>query len=139
MRTALQLLVTAVLLPFAAVLHAEDLTPRVEILVQASESWDGTALPAFPRGTPQISIVRITVPPHVRMAMHKHPFINAGVLLSGELIVETAAGATRRVLAGEALVEVTDQWHFGRNEGEEPAEIIVFYAGEVGGVLSIEQ
>lgn len=61
--------------------------------------------------------------------MHEHPVINAGVLLKGELTVVTEGGKTLHLKAGDALIEVVDTWHYGKNEGAEPAEIIVFYAG----------
>ena len=61
--------------------------------------------------------------------MHKHGVINAGFLLSGELTVVTEDGSTLQLKAGEALVEVVNTWHYGKNAGTVPAEIVVFYAG----------
>jgi quercetin dioxygenase-like cupin family protein len=54
--------------------------------------------------------------------------INAGVLLEGQLKVVTEAQKRLHLQAGDAVVEVVDQWHYGMNAGTEPAEIIVFYA-----------
>ncbi len=54
-------------------------------LSKTVSSWDGGILPAFPEGQPEITILRITVPPGVSLPEHKHPVINAGVLLRGEL------------------------------------------------------
>ena len=34
--------------------------------------------------------------------------------------------------AGDPIVEVVNTWHYGKNEGNEPAELIVFYAGIQG-------
>jgi quercetin dioxygenase-like cupin family protein len=61
--------------------------------------------------------------------MHQHPYINAGVLLSGALTVVTELDETKHLKAGDALIEVVNKWHYGRNEGSEPAVILVFYAG----------
>jgi quercetin dioxygenase-like cupin family protein len=63
------------------------------------------------------------------LPLHKHPVINAGVVLRGRLTVVTEDGATLHLSAGEAAVEVVDRWHYGWNEGDEPVEIVVFYAG----------
>ena len=52
-----------------------------------------------------------------------------GILLKGELTVVTEEKETLHVKAGDAIAEVVDKWHYGKNEGNEPAEIIVFYAG----------
>lgn len=103
--------------------------PRVEELAQTGRSWDGTALPAYPQGEPEITILHITIPPKHKLAWHKHPVINAGYLLAGELTVTTSAEETLQLTAGEAIVEVVDKWHYGENTGEEAAEIVVFYAG----------
>ena len=40
---------------------------------------------------------------------------------------------------GGALIEVVDQWHRGLNDADEPAEIIVFYAGVVGETITIKK
>jgi quercetin dioxygenase-like cupin family protein len=76
-----------------------------------------------------VTILRITIPPHTALPEHKHPVINAGVLLSGELTVVSERNETLRLEAGDPIVELVNQWHHGVNEGDEPAVILVFYAG----------
>ncbi|HYN77899.1 MAG TPA: hypothetical protein VES73_08905 [Lamprocystis sp. (in: g-proteobacteria)] len=39
--------------------------------------------------------------------------------------------------AGDSLVEVVGKWHYGVNEGTEPAVILVFYAGEAGTPITL--
>ena len=104
----------------------------MEVLLQDTVTWDGQALPAYPESQPQITIVRLTVPPGAALPEHRHPIINGGVLLSGELTVRTESGQEKRLQAGDALLEVVDTWHFGRNTGTEPAVAIVFYVGAEG-------
>jgi len=41
--------------------------------------------------------------------------------------------------AGDAIAEVVNTWHYGKNEGDMPAEIIVFYAGTEGLPITIQQ
>ncbi len=55
--------------------------------------------------------------------------INAGVLLRGQLTVVTETGETLHLKVGDPIVELVDKWHYGSNDGENPTEIIVFYAG----------
>jgi quercetin dioxygenase-like cupin family protein len=102
---------------------------KVDVLSKTSYSWDGTALPNYPKGRPEITILRIKIPPGVKLPMHEHPVINAGVLLNGELTVMTKGGKTLHLKAGDSIVEVVNKWHYGKNDGNTPAEIIVFYAG----------
>jgi quercetin dioxygenase-like cupin family protein len=61
--------------------------------------------------------------------MHKHPVINAGVLIKGNLTVTTESGRILELKAGDPIIEVVETWHYGQNKGDQPAEIIVFYAG----------
>lgn len=109
----------------------------VDVLAKTTSSWDGTRLPHYPEGTPQITILRIKIPPGVQLPLHEHPVINAGVLLSGELTVTTEEGRTLHLKAGDSIVEVVNKWHSGKNEGKSTAEIIVFYAGAVGTPITI--
>ncbi len=104
----------------------------VEVLLKDRVSWDGTELPAYPDGEPEITIVRLTVPPGQALPDHQHPVINGGVLLRGELTVRSEQGVERRLRAGDALLEVVDSWHAGHNSGSEPAVAIVFYVGARG-------
>ena len=106
-----------------------DTEVRAVQLVKSTVSWNGQPLPAYQTGTPEITILKITIPPHHTLPLHKHPVINAGVLLKGELTVITESGKVLNLKPNDPIVEVVDTWHYGRNDGDKPAEIIVFYAG----------
>ena len=114
-------------------------TVKVDVLAKTSASWDGKSLPNYAKGKPEITILRIKIPQGVQLPLHKHPVINAGVLLKGELTVVTKDQETLHLKAGDSIVEVVDKWHYGINEGNEPAEIIVFYAGVQGIPITIKQ
>jgi len=111
----------------------------VDVLAKTSASWDGRDLPDYAKGKPEITILRIKIPPKVQLPLHEHPVINAGVLLKGELTVVTEDRETLHLKAGDSIVEVVDKWHYGINEGNEPAEIIVFYAGVQGTPITIKK
>ncbi len=102
---------------------------EVNVLAKTSKSWNGHTLPRYSKGKPEITILRISIPPHTDLAWHEHPEINAGVMISGELTVITDKQDTLYLQAGDPIVEVVNTWHFGKNEGDEPVDIIVFYAG----------
>lgn len=109
---------------------AEDLAGvKTEVLAKTSLSWDGSHLPDYSKGTPEITILRIKIPVGAQLPLHTHPIINAGVLLSGELTVVTEDNKTLHLKAGDSIVEVVNKWHYGKNEGDKTAEILVFYAG----------
>jgi quercetin dioxygenase-like cupin family protein len=113
--------------------------PKTEVvkLVESTKSWNGAPLPAYPAGTPQVTILKITIPPHTALKTHKHPVINAGVVLKGELSVSTETGESMVIKAGEPIVELVNIWHYGKNDGNEPVELIVFYAGIEGTPITV--
>lgn len=100
-------------------------------LVQSTKSWNGQRLPCYPTTQPEITILRISIAPGARVPLHFHPVINAGVLLTGQLKIETANGALLHLKVGESIVEIVNMAHYGINDGAVPAEIIVVYAGSV--------
>jgi quercetin dioxygenase-like cupin family protein len=110
---------------------------RAETLWKSTRSWDGQLLPAYPAGQPEVTILRITIPPGTALPEHQHPVINAGVLLEGELTVRTEHGKVIQLRAGDALSEVVNTWHAGANEGKIPAVILVVYAGTDGMPVSL--
>ena len=119
---------------------AEDLNAiQTDVLAKSGLSWDGSRLPDYPKGSPELTILRIKIPPGVQLALHNHPIINAGLLLDGELTVVTEDNKTLHLKAGESIVEVVNKWHYGKNEGSKTAEILVFYAGVLGTPITIEK
>jgi quercetin dioxygenase-like cupin family protein len=110
----------------------DDTAVTVGVLDKATSSWNGETLPPYLTGQPEVTILKISIPPHFQLPLHRHPVINAGVLLKGELTVFTKEGKTLHLEAGDPIIEVVNTWHYGINEGNEPAEIIVFYAGIQG-------
>ena len=94
-------------------------------------------MPAYPQGKPEITILRISIPPGTKLDTHSHPVINAGVLISGQLTVVTTDGKTLHLKAGDPIVEVVNTLHYGMNEGKVPAEIVVFYAGVVDTPITV--
>ncbi len=112
---------------------------RVDVLTKTSLSWDGSLLPDYPKGTPEITILRIEIPPGVQLSFHNHPTINAGVLLEGELTVVTEDNKILHLKAGDSIVEVVNKRHYGKNEGTKSAELVVFYAGVPDTPITIEK
>lgn len=120
--------------------RATPATPQVEshVLAKTAASWDGKTLPSYPTSQPEITILRLRIPPGTELPWHTHPVINAGVLISGELTVVTTTGQTLVLRAGDSIVEVVDTMHRGFSTGEEHADIIVFYAGTPGQAITVK-
>ena len=131
------LLILATLLACNVALAADGGGVKSEKLLATSSSWDGKAYPAYPAGQPHVTLLRITIPPHTSLDWHKHPVINAGVLTAGTLLVVSESGQSNRLNAGEGLIELVDAWHYGHNDGDDVAEILVIYAGEQGTPVTV--
>ncbi|MCP5420864.1 MAG: cupin domain-containing protein [Gammaproteobacteria bacterium] len=138
MKTLIQCLLLSFLVTACAVPEYSEHIQSTQ-LIKTTTSWNGQPLPAYPDGTPEITILRITIPPKGLVPLHLHPVINAGVLLKGKLSVTTEAGDELHLEPNEPIVEVVNTWHYGKNEGDTPAEILVFYAGKVGTPVTITQ
>lgn len=118
--------------------HSE-INTEVEVvtLAKTSQSWNGASLPDYLDGNPEITILQITIPPKTKLALHKHPEINAGVVLKGTLTVVSESGEQTQIHAGEPIVELVNAWHFGKNDGRVPVKLIVFYAGVKGTPITV--
>jgi len=123
----------ALLVGISAAWAADAPAIRAEHLLTTQKSWDGKPYPAYPAGQPEATVLRITIPPHAVLPWHQHPVINVGYMLAGELEVENReTGMKTTIRAGDVLPELVGTVHRGRNPGDEPAVILVFYAGVVG-------
>ncbi len=109
----------------------------LEKLMESTQSWNGDTLPAYPTGQPKITIIKVTIPPNVKLELHEHLVINAGVLITGELTVVDEHGNKLELKAGDPIIELVNTFHYGINEGSETAEIIVVYAGDVATPITV--
>ncbi|WP_298775851.1 cupin domain-containing protein [uncultured Shewanella sp.] len=123
---------------YAHDVHGKQQGIAVDVITKSDTSWDGTLLPHYATGQPEITILKITVQPGATLPIHEHPYINAGILMTGELtVVRKDNGKTLHLKAGDSITELVNTWHYGKNEGKVPAEIIVFYAGIKGKPITI--
>ena len=112
---------TQLTLCFSALFLSESLlhaaTPssvKTETLLKSESSWEKTPYIAYPSGTPELSVVKITIPPHTELPWHTHPFPIAGYILSGEITLEKKeTGERQLVTAGQAVPETVNIAHRG--------------------------
>ena len=113
--------------------YALEVTPAVKVtpLVKTTTSWDGNPV-VYPRGQAEITGIIIELAVGGETGWHEHPVPSFAVVLEGTLEVTLRDGRKNRLGPGEALVEVVDTAHNGRNVGDRPVKLVVFYAGEAG-------
>jgi quercetin dioxygenase-like cupin family protein len=108
-----------------------------EVLVQTDKSWNGKPYTHYPAGQVQLTTLKVTLAPHTALPWHTHPFPNVVYVLSGTLTLhDKASGKTLVVHQGEAVGESVDDVHRGE-AGDQPAVLIITYAGVPGTPTSI--
>ncbi len=105
---------------------------HADILAKSTASWNGKPYTAYLAGQPQLTVLKMTIPPHTALPWHTHPFPNAGYVLSGELTIEDkASGKIQTFHAGEAFTESVDDVHRGVS-GNTQTVLVITYAGVPG-------
>jgi quercetin dioxygenase-like cupin family protein len=108
---------------------------EVQELMRADASWNGVAYGAYPQGTAEPVVAKITIPAHQELNWHSHPMPSFAYVLSGEITVEDKEGNKKRFTAGDVMPETVNTVHRGM-VGDQPATFIVFYVRTKGMPLS---
>ena len=107
-------------------------------VLKAQTSWDGKPI-VYPAGQAEVTGLIIEIAPGGETGWHLHPVPSFGVVLEGELQVQLKNGEVKRLQAGDALAEVVNTAHNGRNVGSTAVKLVVFYAGAAGQALTVKQ
>ena len=112
-------------------------TAQREVLLQTTQSWNGKPYTHYPTGQPQLTTLKVTIAAHTSLPWHTHPIPNAVYVLSGTLTLhDRASGKTLVVHQGQAVAESVDDVHRGE-AGDEPAVLLITYAGTPGVQTSV--
>jgi quercetin dioxygenase-like cupin family protein len=125
----------------AGLIDRSDAEPQIQVqqILQTTQSWDGKNYQCYPTGQPQLTVLRITVPPNTALHWHDHPVISVGYVLSGHLTIEKRDTGERTIVhAGQTVAETVQTTHRGFTT-DEPVELVVFYAGQVGLPITINE
>ncbi|CAA0109328.1 Uncharacterised protein [Halioglobus japonicus] len=107
-------------------------------LLKTQKSWDGEKI-VYPTGNAEVTIVHVEVAPGGETGWHLHPVASFGAVLEGELEVELKSGETLNLKAGDAAAETVNVLHNGRNTGDVPVKMVVFYTGNTESILTIKE
>lgn len=117
--------------------NTSDVGVQTDVLIKSDTAWNGTTYEPYAGGVPELTVLRMTIPPHTTLSWHTHPMPNAAYILSGQLTVEDrATGHTKVTLAGQAFAEQVGTEHRGYT-GDEACVAIVTYAGTRGVPTSV--
>ena len=122
---------------YAQTAEGKVATAQRQVLLQADQSWNGKPYTQYPKGRPELTMLKVTLAAHTVLPWHTHPMPNACYVLSGTLTLhDKASGKTKVVHQGEAFAESVDDVHRGE-AGDEPVVLLITYAGTPGEPTSI--
>lgn len=124
--------------PLNAFALEQSTSIKITKLLKTANTWDGTPI-VYPDAKPEITGLVVEFAPGAETGWHLHPVPSFGMVLEGTLEVTLEDGRVRRLQAGDALAEVVNTTHNGRNVGDTPVKLVVFYAGTVGEKVTIRQ
>ena len=102
---------------------------KSETLLHSSSAWNGVSYEVYSKGAVELSVLRITIPPHSNRKWHTHPMPSAAYIVSGEITIEQlGVNKKRPFVAGEVVPETVNTLHTGITR-ERPVVLIVVYAG----------
>jgi quercetin dioxygenase-like cupin family protein len=130
------LLMLALLVPITSFALDNSAVVKVTPLLKTTTSWDNKPI-IYPEGDAQITGLIVEIAPGGETGWHEHPVPSFGMLLQGTLEITQENGQVKLLQAGEALAEVVNTKHNGKNVGKEPVKIIVFYTGNTETPLTI--
>ena len=110
-----------------------------EVLLKTTCTWDNAEYKKLKIKQPEVTVLKITIDVNEELAMHKHDLVNVAYVKKGTLTVITDDNKEITLHEGESLPELIGKYHYGKNTGNEPIELIVFYVGEKGTPLSVNK
>jgi quercetin dioxygenase-like cupin family protein len=109
---------------------------KVKEVLKTSTTWNGAPI-KYPEGQAEVTGLVIEIAPGGETSWHEHPFPSVGMVLEGTLEVTLTDGKKKLIKSGEAIAEVINTAHNGRNIGTGTLKLLVFYSGAVGKPLTI--
>lgn len=127
------LCLTALLLTTAPVSAADYSTGVTsKALVRTSVTGNGQSISYPVTDKPEVTAMTVELMPGAETGWHMHPVPVYAYVISGRLSVEIEGGKQLSFSAGEAIIEVVNTLHNGKNMGTEPVKLAVFYLGAAG-------
>lgn len=110
-----------------------------EVILKTTSTWDNVAYKKLKIKNPEVTVLKITINVGESLPMHKHDLVNVAYVKKGTLTVITDNNKEITLQEGECLPELIGKYHYGKNTGNQPVELIVFYLGEKGTPLSVNK
>jgi len=114
-----------------ALAQSEQPVVNSKVILQTTTSWNGTPI-SYPDGEAEVTALLIEIEPGATTGWHYHPVPSFAYILDGTIEITLEDGDIKTFQKGEAVSEVTNTIHSGKNIGENTLKLIVFYTGTIG-------
>jgi quercetin dioxygenase-like cupin family protein len=137
----MQKIMKLVVVLFVAILCTATISysAEKEVLLKTTSTWDNAQYKKLKIKNPEATVLKIVIGVNEELPMHKHDLVNIAYVKKGTLTVITDDNKEITLHEGEVLPELVGKYHYGKNTGKEPIELIVFYIGEQGTPLSVNK
>lgn len=117
--------------------NSDDTPVKSTQILQTETTWNGDNLQYPNSRAEEITALHIEFAAGAETVWHRHPVASLAYIISGELEVILKESGEKKVFReGDAFAEVINTWHYGKNIGNEPVKLVVFYVGEKGDKLT---
>jgi quercetin dioxygenase-like cupin family protein len=117
----------------ATIARADDYqSVRVTKILTSTTAADGRKLGYLRTENPEVTALLVEIPPGGETGWHLHAVPVYAYMLAGSITVEMKDGKKYEYKEGEAIFDVMNSARNGRNTGDRPARLVVFYTGEAG-------
>lgn len=137
MNKAIKLVITILLTVLCTV--NVSYAAQKDVLLKTTSTWDNTSYKKLKIKKPEVTVLKIVINVNEELPMHKHDLVNIAYVKKGTLTVITDDNKEITLHEGEVLPELVGKYHYGKNTGNEPVELVVFYIGEIGTPLSVNK
>ena len=137
MNEAVKLVVTLFVMILCTTISAYSAEKNV--LLKTTSTWDNANYKKLKIKKPEVTVLKIIINVNEELPMHKHDLVNIAYVKQGTLTVTTDNNEQITVNEGECLPEIIGKYHYGKNAGNKPVELIVFYIGQKGTELTINK
>jgi quercetin dioxygenase-like cupin family protein len=134
LRTIKFVILATFLFAVVPAVHAEDYVGKIkaEKILVTTTAGNGQKHAYLKTDKPEVTAMTVEIPSGAETGWHLHTAPVYAYVLSGTLSVEIADGKTLTFKQGDAIVEVQNLAHNGKNLGSETVKLVVFYTGEEG-------
>lgn len=130
-----------VIILFIMIVCVADLSysAEKEVLLKTTSTWDNTEYKKLKIKKPEVTVLKIIINVNEELPMHRHDLVNIAYVKKGTLTVITDDDKEITLHEGEVLPELVGKYHYGKNTGNVPVELVVFYLGGKGTPLSVNK